>query len=59
MTEEQFEEWQYVQQAMLHMMHRQYEMLLQIANNTGTDVEQISEIVAAHAKAEYQVPFNW
>lgn len=49
----------YFQIAVLHMLHRQYELLLQIANNTGSTVEDLQALIQAHSTGEYQVPMKW
>lgn len=58
MTEE-FDKEEYFRYAVLTMLHRQYEVLLQIAHAAGVDQDSLKEMVEAHDKGEYEVPFKW
>lgn len=56
---EEFNEARYFQTAVLLMLHRQYEVLVRIARNTGTPPDALKEMVTKHRENDYDIPFEW
>lgn len=59
MEEDEKEMQRYFQTAVLLTMHKQYEVLLQIAHAAGVSKEDLKAMVEAHRKGDFEVPFEW
>ena len=57
--EQQVPDEHYFQMAVIHSLHRIYEVQIQIAKAAGIDQQTLEEMVKAHMDYDYEVPLTW